>query len=59
MMKTIEFKVFSYSGKDKANEDYASCLKLSDTCLVAVLADGMGENTVPFLLQKIIRMIVL
>lgn len=42
MMKTIEFKVFSYSGKDKANEDYASCLKLSDTCLVAVLADGMG-----------------
>lgn len=41
-MKTIEFKVFSYSGKDKANDDYASCLKLSDTCLVAILADGIG-----------------
>lgn len=41
-MKTTEFKVFSYSGKDKANEDYALCHRLSDNSLVAVLADGMG-----------------
>ena len=41
-MKTIEFKTFSHSGKDKANEDYALCHKLSDNSLVAVLADGMG-----------------
>lgn len=42
MMKIIEFKTFSYSGKDKSNEDYILCRKISDNCLVAILADGMG-----------------
>lgn len=38
----IELNTFSHSGKDKANEDYALCHRLSDNSLVAVLADGMG-----------------
>ena len=38
----IELKAFSHSGKDKDNEDYALCHRLSDNSLVAVLADGMG-----------------
>lgn len=41
-MKMIELNTFSHSGKDKANEDYALCHRLSDNSLVAVLADGMG-----------------
>ena len=41
-MKMIELKAFSHSGKDKDNEDYALCHRLSDNSLVAVLADGMG-----------------
>lgn len=41
-MKTIEFKTISYSGKDKINEDYILCHKLSDNSLIAILADGMG-----------------
>lgn len=41
-MKTIEFKTVSYSGKDKSNEDYIICHKLSDRSLLAILADGMG-----------------
>lgn len=41
-MKTIEFKAISYSGKDKINEDYILCHKLSDNSLIAILADGMG-----------------
>ncbi len=41
-MKIIEFKTFSYSGKDKSNEDYILCRKISENCLVAILADGMG-----------------
>jgi len=41
-MKTIEFKTASYSGKDKSNEDYIICHKLSDRSLFAILADGMG-----------------
>lgn len=38
----IKLNTFSHSGKDKANEDYALCHRLSDNSLVAVLADGMG-----------------
>lgn len=38
----IELKAFSHSGKDKDNEDYALCHRLSGNSLVAVLADGMG-----------------
>lgn len=41
-MKTIEFKTISYSGKDKTNEDYILCHKLSDNILISILADGMG-----------------
>ena len=41
-MKTIEFKTISYSGKDKINEDYILCHRLSGNSLVAILADGMG-----------------
>lgn len=41
-MKTIEFKAISYSGKDKINEDYILCHKLSDNTLISILADGMG-----------------
>ena len=41
-MKMIKLNTFSHSGKDKANEDYALCHRLSDNSLVAVLADGMG-----------------
>ncbi len=41
-MKTIEFNLFSYSGRDKTNEDYILCHKLSDSSLIAILADGMG-----------------
>ena len=41
-MKMIELNTFSHSGKDKANEDYALCHRLSDNSFVAVLADGMG-----------------
>lgn len=41
-MKTIEFKTISYSGKDKTNEDYILCHKLSNNTLIAILADGMG-----------------
>lgn len=41
-MKTIELKTFSRSGKDKTNEDYILCHKLSDNSLIAILADGMG-----------------
>lgn len=41
-MKTIELKTISYSGKDKINEDYILCHKLSDNSLIAILADGMG-----------------
>lgn len=41
-MKTIELKTTSYSGKDKINEDYILCHKLSDNSLIAILADGMG-----------------
>lgn len=41
-MKTIEFKTISYSRKDKINEDYILCHKLSDNSLIAILADGMG-----------------
>lgn len=41
-MKIIEFKTFSCSGKDKSNEDYILCRKVSENCLVAILADGMG-----------------
>lgn len=41
-MKMIELKAFSHSGRDKDNEDYALCHRLSDNSLVAVLADGMG-----------------
>lgn len=41
-MKTIEFKTISYSGKDKTNEDYILCHKLSDNTLISILADGMG-----------------
>lgn len=41
-MKTIEFKTISHSGKDKINEDYILCHKLSDNSLIAILADGMG-----------------
>ena len=38
----IELKAFSHSGKDKDNEDYTLCHRLTDNSLVAVLADGMG-----------------
>ncbi len=41
-MKVNDFKTFSYSGKDKSNEDYILCRKVSENCLVAILADGMG-----------------
>lgn len=41
-MKTIDFKTISYSGKDKTNEDYILCHKLSDNTFIAILADGMG-----------------
>lgn len=41
-MKTIDLKTISYSGKDKINEDYILCHKLSGNCLIAILADGMG-----------------
>lgn len=41
-MKTIEFKTISYSGKDKINEDYILCHRLSGNSFVAILADGMG-----------------
>jgi len=42
MMKAFEFKTISSSGKDKVNEDYILCHRLSDNSLVAILADGMG-----------------
>ena len=42
MMKMIEYQTFSLPGKDKTNEDYTLCHRLSDKSLVAVLADGMG-----------------
>lgn len=41
-MKKIELKAFSHSGKDKTNEDYFLCHRLSDDSLVVILADGMG-----------------
>lgn len=41
-MKMMDFITFSYSGKNKANEDYTLCHKLSDNSLIAILADGMG-----------------
>lgn len=41
-MKAFEFKTISCSGKDKVNEDYILCHRLSDNSLVAILADGMG-----------------
>ncbi len=41
-MKIIEIETFSNPGKNKANEDYILCHKLSDSSLIAVLADGMG-----------------
>lgn len=33
---------YNHSGKDKPNEDYILCHKLSDDSAIAVLADGMG-----------------
>lgn len=41
-MRTIDFKAISYPGKDKRNEDYVLCHKLSHNSIVAILADGMG-----------------
>lgn len=41
-MKTIDFKTISCPGKDKSNEDYILCHKLSHNSIIAVLADGMG-----------------
>lgn len=41
-MRTVDFNSISYSGIDKVNEDYVLCHKLSDNCLIAILADGMG-----------------
>jgi len=41
-MKTIEFRTYSHSGKDKPNEDYILCHKLSDDSAITILADGMG-----------------
>lgn len=41
-MKKIEFKTISCSGKDKTNEDYILCHKLSDNTFISILADGMG-----------------
>lgn len=41
-MRTIDFKAISCPGKGKNNEDYILCHKLSNNCIVAVLADGMG-----------------
>lgn len=41
-MEIIDFKTYSHSGKDKSNEDYILCRKVSENCLVAILADGMG-----------------
>lgn len=41
-MKAFEFNTISYSGRDKANEDYILCHKLSANSLIAILADGMG-----------------
>lgn len=41
-MKTIDFKTISFPGKDKSNEDYILCHKLSHNSIIAILADGMG-----------------
>lgn len=41
-MRMIDFKSISYPGKDKSNEDYVLCHKLSHNSIVAILADGMG-----------------
>lgn len=41
-MRTIDFKILSCSGKDKSNEDYILCHKLSHNSIIAILADGMG-----------------
>jgi len=41
-MKAFEFKTITYSGRDKSNEDYILCHKVSDNCLIAILADGIG-----------------
>lgn len=41
-MRTIDFKAISCPGKDKSNEDYILCHKLSHNSIIAILADGMG-----------------
>lgn len=41
-MRAIDFKTRSCPGKDKSNEDYILCHKLSHNCIVSILTDGMG-----------------